>query len=189
MSLRDPLFLDLESTGLNGHYPPTRHHDEVLELALIDQDGQVLLNTLVRPFFATDWPAAEATHGIRPGQVAAAPFLEDVTRRLRPLVEGRHVVIYNAGFDLSFLPPMPVASVECAMLAFAEYAGEWDPVKNRLRYHKLTAALTALGLTPAPHAHRALADAEMCRQLWLALQARLSSHELTPLNLAAGVPG
>jgi DNA polymerase III epsilon subunit-like protein len=51
------VFLDLETTGLD---PRT---DEIVEIGILDEDGRVLLDTLVRPVRHRSWPDAQpASH-------------------------------------------------------------------------------------------------------------------------------
>ncbi|ESQ14925.1 MAG: hypothetical protein N838_30690 [Thiohalocapsa sp. PB-PSB1] len=54
------VYLDLETTGLH----PSR--DEIVEIGILDDQGQPLLDTLVRPIRHTSWPEAEYNNGISP---------------------------------------------------------------------------------------------------------------------------
>ena len=57
------VYLDAETTGLH-------ESDEIVELAIIDDDdGKILLNTLVKPIVHTYWPKAQRVHGISPTDV------------------------------------------------------------------------------------------------------------------------
>lgn len=160
------IYMDTETTGLCGGCG-----DELLELALVDDAGNVLLDSLVKPERHTEWPEAQAIHGITPADVANAPSLESLLPRLRAVIEGAGtLVIYNAGFDLAFLPDSvhPVASGKalCAMHAFSLHAGEWDERRQSYRWHKLGAAACAAGHQWEGGAHRARADALATRTVW-----------------------
>lgn len=91
------IFLDTETTGLN--HDGT---DEILEIAIVDEGGDVLLNTLVQPLSKTEWPQAQAVHGIRPQDVINAPTLESLLPKLAEIFTNKAVVCYNAPFDASF---------------------------------------------------------------------------------------
>jgi DNA polymerase-3 subunit epsilon len=164
---RDPLFLDTETTGLD-------HRAEVCDLAVVDAGGQVLLNTLIR----TRRPIpleAYAIHGISNREVQAAPPFEAVTEQLRALLSGRLVVVYNADFDAQMLRQSHASAqaarylrqVEfvCAMKLYAVHYGEWNSYRRSYRWQKLEDAARQCRLAWAGDAHRALADAEMCRRV------------------------
>ncbi|MBT9394411.1 3'-5' exonuclease [Hymenobacter sp. NST-14] len=160
------LFLDTETTGLLGQDP------EVLSLALVDGRGRVLLDTLVRPERHTEWPEAEAIHGIPPAQVLHpdVPTLAELTPQLLHLLRGAHLVIYNAAFEGGVLGHVLTQArprrVECAMLAFAEFYGEWHTYYQNYRWQSLsTAAAYVLHEWDGP-AHTALADTHATRAVW-----------------------
>ncbi|HET7035253.1 MAG TPA: 3'-5' exonuclease [Thermomicrobiaceae bacterium] len=156
----DVAFLDTETTGL-------RHHDEIVDIALVDAAGQTLLNTLVRPSRPIP-PEVVAIHGITDAHVASSPPWPEVYPELRRLLRAFPcLVIYNAPFDLRLLdqtcrrfdlsPLSATIEAHCAMRRYAQYAG---PGKR----WRLQDALAALGARASP-AHRALADANACRQV------------------------
>jgi DNA polymerase III epsilon subunit-like protein len=158
----ETVYLDLETTGL---YPPA---DEVLEVAIVDAQGQVLLESLVRPEHTTAWPEAEAIHGIAPGSVQDAPTLEGLRSLIRAAVCGKTLVIYNAPFDLGFLPDelAQAAAVHCCMRAFAEHYGEWSAYHGTYRWQTLSTAADYVRYRGIAGAHRARADALACRAVW-----------------------
>ncbi len=151
-------YLDTETTGL---HPAT---DELVEIAVVDDAGNIVLDTLLRPAESTAWPDAQRIHGISPDDVAMAPTREDVLPELLALVTGARLVIYNADFDLGFLPEVATAAdqVSCCMLDFAEHIGDW----NDYRWHKLDSAANYVGFHWPGSKHRAAADALACRAVW-----------------------
>ena len=162
------LILDTETTGLGDDA-------EVVELAVIDCAGAVLLDTLVRPSGPVPAEAA-AIHGITDAMLAGAPTWSEIHARFCDLVEGRQVVIYNREFDVRVIRqtahryglPAPQgfdleldgSAVHCAMQAYAEFRGEWSAEKGRYRWQKLSAAAEQQGVT-VTNAHRALGDCLM----------------------------
>ena len=164
----DAVYLDTETTGLG---PDA----EIVEVAVVGCDGEVLLDTLVRP--ARPIPAgASAVHGLTDADVAAAPAWEAVFARLAAVIDRRVVVVYNADFDRRLVEQCcarrrlasPAVDWQCAMRAFAEFAGEPGRAGG-YRWHPLDRAARTFGL--APGGHRALADALACRAVVLGMAA------------------
>lgn len=157
MELNEVIYLDVETTGLNRY-----GDDEVVEVALVDQDGKTLLNSLVRPVNATEWKRAERVHGISPEMVANAPTLDELKDQIKALITGKHVRIYNAAFDRQFIDLSGAREVSCVMLDYAEFRGIWSDYFDSYAWHKLTEAANYLRLdTDSEQAHRALADAKL----------------------------
>ncbi len=165
------IYLDFETTGLEGA--------EVVEVAIIDDDGGVLLHSLVKPVGCTQWPEAQAIHGISPADVADAPVFADLLPKIESLIEKcSALVIYNRGFDIRFIGDenSPVRKMarqraRCAMEAWAEYQGDWNESRGTYRWHKLVAAAEDVGHDWAGDAHRALADALAARSVWHYMRA------------------
>jgi DNA polymerase III epsilon subunit-like protein len=174
---RSCVFLDTETTGLS-------FLDKIVEIAVLDEKGTPLVDTLVNPgVFITD--DARRIHGITNAMVKDAPTLDAICDELISAVRGRCVVIYNAQFDLKFLPMKvkeAMGSVECCMHRFSEFNGEWNPHYQSYRWVTLDRALVLSGLTFEGHLHRAATDAEACRAIWNFLNQR----KLKPRNLQTG---
>jgi DNA polymerase III epsilon subunit-like protein len=129
------LYLDTETTGLSGD------RDRVVEIAIIGDHGEVLLDTLVNPGIPIP-REARAIHGITDNMVRSAPPLNVLWPRIEALVRNSRVVIYNAAFDVKFLPHRLscAGDIQCAMLAYAAKRGERTPKQKTYRRHKLIAA-------------------------------------------------
>ena len=140
----------------------------LLEVAIIDDEGNVLVNSLVKPEEKTSWPIAQSINGIFPEMVAYSPSLADLMPTIREAVEGATVVIYNAEFDIQFFPSRVFdgCDIECAMLRYAERVGDWNDYRGDYRWHKLTAAARAVGHVWDGAAHRALGDTQATRSVW-----------------------
>jgi DNA polymerase-3 subunit epsilon len=159
----DTLFLDTETTDL----PPAA---EVIDLAVVNATGTVLVDTLIRPSMPIP-PETTAVHGICDDDVAAAPSWIEVHELLAEALAGRTVVIYNLRFDFRVLTDcsqryrlsLPRARWECAMLAYADYRGERGRKGGQFRWHKLEQAAGHFGYPPG--GHRALPDALTCLQV------------------------
>jgi DNA polymerase III epsilon subunit-like protein len=157
------VYLDTETTGLD----PV--NDDLLEIALIDDSGAVLLDTLIKPSSNNSlWPDAEAIHGITPEIVAHAPALSEIAPKIEVVVKGQDVIIYNAGFDTAFLGSLlsSANSIKCCMEAWAEHVGEWSEYHGNYRWQSLAKAADAVHFDWPGEAHRALADSLACRAVW-----------------------
>lgn len=147
----DWVVLDTETTGLDGY---------VVQIAVINDDGQVLLDTLVNPLAPVE-AGARAVHGISDEQLAGAPTFADVLPQLRAAVRGRRVVVYNAAFDLGILradlsrlgepleeegQALGAARWVCAMDIYSRYCAEWSDYHRDWRWQRLPGGdHTALG--------------------------------------------
>lgn len=164
--LTHPVYLDTETTG-------TGPQAEVIEVALVNDDGAVLFNSLVRPRGAIH-PDAARVHGITPAQLASAPPWSAVWSEVAPLISGRRVGTYNAEFDLRMLRQSHQRSwmrwdVEenkffCIMKLYARFQGEWDRKRNAYRNISLEVAGQQCNI-PIPNSHRAVDDARLARAL------------------------
>jgi len=160
--------LDLETTGLD------LRADEIVEIGILGEDGQVLLDTLVRPVRRRSWPGAQRVHGIAPVDVRDAPTLDALRPWIIEAVSDALVVIYNAPFDAGFLRFELEASagVRCAMREFAEVFGEWSNWHGNYRWQKLDIAAAYVGFDWDGASHRAINDYQATRAVWRYLAGR-----------------
>jgi len=161
--------IDLETTGLSDD-----PRVAVVEIGIIDQDGLVLLNTLVNPQVPIP-PEASAVHGITAQDVADAPTFEDVHSQLSTVLADRAAVAYNADFEQAILasvcerlrlPPPTPRDWHCAMRQYAAY-------RRSKRFFRLAAACGQERITVS-NAHRALGDCTLTLALMRAMAASVA---------------
>lgn len=157
------LYLDLETTGLH-----PESGDMPVSIAVIDDNGQTILNSLVNP--GRTIPAgASRVHGITNEHVKNAPTWKSICENLRQYLKDAHVIIYNLNFDRRFIPAEIQALVkkwDCCMLRFAPYGGEWNAYHRNWKWQKLEKAAKHCGYDLGNDAHDALADVKATRQVW-----------------------
>ncbi|QMT46549.1 hypothetical protein H3L92_10970 [Neisseria dentiae] len=153
--------LDTETTGLDDDA-------EIIEIAIIDIDDNVLLNTLIRPSKPMpDWCEAVRIHGITNEMLDGAPTWKEMYPRIVEILSGKQVVIYNADFDLRLIRQTcdkydlqaPIDTAFCAMNHYSEWYGEKSYTFPG-RYHKqsLYKAVRFTGNKFSGENHRALTD-------------------------------
>ena len=167
LNRRDVLILDTETTGLDGTA-------ELVELAIIDTTGKVLLDELIKPTVSIPLDASRI-HGITDSVLRKAgaktwPFHHNTFRNI--VLAANMLLVYNLEYDERIIRqtcrkydlPNPLRSIrsECVMLKYAESGRYGD-----YRWHKLVDAYghECGGTTQE---HRALSD---CRMVLGVLQA------------------
>jgi DNA polymerase III epsilon subunit-like protein len=181
---RQPLYLDTETTG-------TDWEAEIVEIAIINDNGGELLNTLVKP--GNPIPAnATRIHGIGDMDVAGAPHFDVVWHaQLRELLTGARlrfdqpILIYNAAFDLRLIrqslmqygiEPAGLKPPFCLMKLYAEFHGEWNYAHGDFRWHTLASAAAQCGMN-VTQSHRALDDALLARAVLHYIATQEIDHE------------
>jgi len=168
--------LDTETTGLE-------RPAEICQIAIIDYDGAILLNSLVRPRNPIP-PAATRIHGITNDDVAMAPGWTAVRQNAIECIRGKHVIVYNAVYDRKLMHWSDEAwelphfdyKVEsewhCAMEAYAEFYGEINQYYGSYKWQSLSNAMLQQGLE-INAAHNALGDCDNTLRLLLDCTKRL----------------
>lgn len=90
--ITNAVILDVETTGLNYD-----DDDEIVSIALVDLEGNVLLDSLVKPTCWIGYGARKA-HKITNKMVADAPTIEDLYEKIVDIIEDKYVCIYNYYF-------------------------------------------------------------------------------------------
>lgn len=131
--LKNAVVLDTETTGLRGA--------EIVEIAVVDLDGNVLFDSLVKP--ANPIPLeAQSIHHITNDMVKDAPTWPETWQQLYPKIRDKKILIYNSEFDrrlmmesfypwedrigdqmYEFLEQISNLDIECVMKAYANLVG------------------------------------------------------------------
>lgn len=165
---RKPLYLDTETTGY-------QNTDEIVEICIIDYDGQVLLDSLVKPIGSIPFSATQI-HGITNEMVQDAPTWQGIWPQAHLLLRGRSVGIYNADFDLRLIRQSHQmnrlaslgmkseagAQAFCIMKLYARYYGMWNHRRRSYRWQSLEAAGKQCQLSLS-NTHRAKDDTLLAR--------------------------
>jgi ATP-dependent DNA helicase DinG len=158
--------IDLETTGLRPE------QDAIVEIGALKFAGNDVLDTfesLVAPGVPLPYRVQRLT-GITPAQLHDAPPLADVQPRLRAFLGDAPLVGHSVPFDAAFLHRHGIAMrnplIDTYELASALLPG--------LANYSLAAVGAALDIH-SPTYHRALADARLSRDVFLALLARLDA--------------
>jgi DNA polymerase III epsilon subunit-like protein len=88
-------------------------NDQVVEIAIIDEDGNRLLEEYVRPTRPIA-PDATAMHGITEAQLAGKPSFAEIEGRVVEAIRGKHIVVFNGAFEMKrFTEAMRKARAGC----------------------------------------------------------------------------
>ncbi|MBE6473841.1 MAG: hypothetical protein E7Z99_09855 [Coriobacteriaceae bacterium] len=87
LPLTDGIAVAVRTTGFSPD------EDEVLELAVVDFEGNELFSRVVKPQNKTEWEASDATGGIAPADVEEAPELYQFEEEISDIFEHASVVV------------------------------------------------------------------------------------------------
>lgn len=139
------VIIDTETTGFDSH-------DEIIQIAVIDQDGETVFECLVKP---EQTIANHRYHGITDEMVQDAPGFPAIHEQLTQALHGKTRVAYNLDYDGRMLnqacdkhdlPRFLWEGGYCAMEMFAQFYGEWNDYHGNYRWKKLREALAHFGL-------------------------------------------
>jgi len=160
------IVLDFETTGLSPQYG-----DRAIEIGAVRIENNKVTDrfqSLMNPGFRIS-SFIESYTGITNHMVAAAPPCEEVMAQFAEFMGEHPLVAHNASFDRRFLDTelgcigrSRTSRMACTMLA-ARRVYPYAP------NHQLGTLVRYCGIYTDGTFHRALADAEMTGQLWLAM--------------------
>ena len=138
---RRTLILDVETTGMLHQDPDT----EIVQLSVINTAGRSVFSLLVKPNKPLTQKLIDI-HGITNEMLMDAPVFPQMAKMLSFILEDKHVIAYNADFDLKLLwhlfkkyeVPVPkTLGASCCMDKYSEWCGEWSDKKDGFKWQKL----------------------------------------------------
>jgi DNA polymerase-3 subunit epsilon len=147
LSRDDFVILDTETTGLYSDA-------EIVQIAVIDKTGAVLLDSLVKPTQPIPQIATHI-HGITDAMVADAPTFDELYNAILMAIGGKRVAIYNASFDVTMLHQSEqygrsfspaclgmdgwkgLAVWEDVMGPYSAWVGHWSSYHHNYRWQRL----------------------------------------------------
>ena len=166
MDRKKVLFFDLELTGVYDH-------DEIISISIVDGEGTVIMDTLVKPAHKKKWKNTEKIHGITPDMVANSPLLDDLIPEIKEIFEGcDNLIAYGVSTDYSHIKYIYDTEEErewlhkktrCCANEFVRYAHEHLP---DLAHASLTDAMASFGVDWDGVAHTSIADTIGCMKVW-----------------------
>ncbi len=163
------LFFDLELTGVYDH-------DEIISVSITNANGEVLMDTLVKPLRKKKWNRTEKIHGISPAMVQDAPTLDELVPAIKEMfAHADNLIAFGVSTDYSHIKYIYDSlseqealhkKVRCASIEFVRYQNEHFPDNNRA---SLVDAMSVLGIGWDGIPHSSIADTIACMKVWEAL--------------------
>lgn len=154
------IIIDTETTGLSSD------NDELLQIAIIDEEGAVCFQKYIKPKYHESWEEAEKVNHITPEMVDGCQTIDAYIEELQVILDHAEEVIgYNTNFDLGFLKAAGLAipqhlRVYDVMREFSYLYGEWKEKYGTYRFKSLSFCADHFGYDwNKSQAHDALADA------------------------------
>ena len=139
------IVIDTETTGLD------TFEDELLQVSIIDTDGNVVFDSYFKPIRHNEWYEAQNVNHISPEMVADAPTIYEKAAEINAIISQADLVIgYNVGFDLMMLANNGVISIKDiksydVMERFAKIYGEWSEWYQNYKWQSLARAAEYCG--------------------------------------------
>lgn len=168
------LILDTETTGL-------ADEDRIIDIAIIDMQGNVIFNSLIDPVMDIPEKITEIT-GIKGRELVGQPFFSAVADQIIRILEGKLVLAWNSSFDQRM--------VENELKRFRkEAACKWDDAMSlycretgkSYRRFALRKAMAEQGVNHIQE-HRALGDTLDTLAVLNALNARTQEDLFSGVN-------
>ncbi len=158
------VLVDFETTGLRD--------SEICQIGVIDMQGNVLMDTLVKPSGKIS-AGATRVNGITNAMVQDAPGFTELYVKLSTIFAGKIVVAYNVAFDMGVLkgecsrrklPTPHMVRWECAMKSYAQFYGQWNAERRSYSWQSLSKACIQQNV-PIKNAHSAVGDCLLTLEL------------------------
>ena len=163
--------LDTETTGLNA-----RSGDRIIEIGCVELVNRRLTGNNLHYYVNPERDSEEgalAVHGLSTEFLSDKPKFAEIAGELRDYIQGAHVIIHNAPFDIGFL------EVEFERLQLPSFSSHVAGVIDTLveaktlypgKRNSLDALCDRYGVSNAHRTlHGALLDAELLAEVYLAM--------------------
>lgn len=115
---------NIKTTGTN------IENDEILQISIIDGNGEVLIDEYVKPYWTDEWDAAEKRHGIKPKDVINATFPHDLLPKIKGIFESTEILVaYDIKFNLQMLATWGIYPTE--QQKQYDVMKEFEPIFNK----------------------------------------------------------
>lgn len=158
------VFLDIETFDKKANSP-------IIETAIINESGDVLFNEYINPGREYILPCYKVNElGFDQSKLDNAKSLEYYKPCLLALTKGKGLCTYGKN-DLDRLPWLKEGSIyqDCCQRASDRF-GVYNKYHGNHTWISLKNACDSVGYEVQGTPHRALTDAESCRQVWCALE-------------------
>lgn len=157
----DFLILDVETTGLE-------YSDRIIEIAIINLKGQILLNTLLH----TDMNISDGafqTHSITKDMLISKPTMKDIYSKLINIIQGKSIIGFNVSFDKGMIinTISDYIGLDNSIIKSTKYFDLMQQemtLINSKRYISLLNCVRGYGVGKIQE-HRALGDTVLCKNI------------------------
>lgn len=173
---RQKVFFDTETTGLDPE------HDELLQFSAINENGEVLLNTYIKPTKHSEWKDAESINHISPDMVSNSKTMDELLPDIQAIFDNcSEMIAYNFDFDFAFLKNAGIkfqrnTIISDPMEDFAEIYGEWSTYYCSYKWQKLTTAALYYGYEFGGVAHDSLEDVKAVLVVYNAIKNNIKPY-------------
>ncbi len=125
------VILDTETTGL-------KENDKVIELGIINLDGEILIDTRIKTDKDID-PGAYCVHGISKEDLESSPEFEKVINSVEEILKENTALIFNSAFYIRMLKQTgytgDIKSI-CLMYLYMDYTNSetWISLSNAMKW-------------------------------------------------------
>lgn len=133
------IILDVETAGTD------IYSDEIIQVSIINEQGEILLDSYVKPQKHSEWKKAEAIHGITLEMVVNSPVIEQLKEKIQNIIDEADIIVgYNIdAFDIPFLEESAGINFKDkdtydVMLAFAPIYGDYNEYYGNYKWQSLS---------------------------------------------------